>query len=307
MIEIAIADFVSLEEGNEGITEFDFEVSLNEASEETITVDFATADEIAIAGQDYIESSGTLEFEPGETSQTITVDVIADTDYELRFDESGSNDVFFTVNLSNPSNAELANSISTGIIRNDDELPENALELFRFRNNNLTTDSYVFVGEQETEEIRGDIELSSSFTLDDGVIRFFDPRGFSDFNPPPAPQFVASLTPEPDTIPIYRLRSLETDGTYLYVSTEEYNVIFAEDSDYRNIWITEGLDEANNDIPEFYLRHGGSSIGQTYNRFQSIENNTFLYADAQQTAEIETNPEIARLYINQGAAFNSFF
>lgn len=47
-----------------------------------VTVDYATTDDTATAGQDYQAASGTLTFLDGETSQTFTVDLLDDTDYE---------------------------------------------------------------------------------------------------------------------------------------------------------------------------------------------------------------------------------
>ena len=44
----------------------------------TSTVNFATSDGTAKAGIDYVATSGTLTFAPGETSKTVTVSVIND-------------------------------------------------------------------------------------------------------------------------------------------------------------------------------------------------------------------------------------
>lgn len=103
---------VSLAEGNEDNTEFIFTVSLDKASTKTITVDYATADDGATAGGDYTAVEGALEFAPGEIEKTITVPVIGDIEVE--------EDETFTINLSNPSEAAIANSQGTGLIENDD-------------------------------------------------------------------------------------------------------------------------------------------------------------------------------------------
>lgn len=63
-----------------------------------LTVDFATADLTAIAGQDYTPTSGTLNFASGETSKNIQVPILEDNDTEP--------DEFFTVALRNASNVE---------------------------------------------------------------------------------------------------------------------------------------------------------------------------------------------------------
>ena len=43
-----------------------------------LTVDYATADGTAIAGQDYTSTSGTLTFSAGETSKTIQIPILDD-------------------------------------------------------------------------------------------------------------------------------------------------------------------------------------------------------------------------------------
>ena len=71
-----------------------FNVTLSNASGQTVTVAFATADGTAIAGADYTSASGTLEFTPGQLTRTITVPVTGDL-----LDEIDEN---FTVTLTNP-------------------------------------------------------------------------------------------------------------------------------------------------------------------------------------------------------------
>ena len=64
-----------------------------------VSVDYATQDGTAIAGQDYTATSGTLTFQPGEKLSFINVPILDDAIYE-------SNE-FFKVVLSNPVNAVL--------------------------------------------------------------------------------------------------------------------------------------------------------------------------------------------------------
>lgn len=82
-----------------GTTTFAFNVWLSLQSSETVTVDFSTLDGAATAGFDYLSALGALTFAPGETYQTIYVEVLADWDYE--FTEE------FYVLLSNPSSNAL--------------------------------------------------------------------------------------------------------------------------------------------------------------------------------------------------------
>jgi Calx-beta domain len=72
-----------------------FTVSLSAPLGTAFTVDFTTVDSYAVAGEDYVATSGTLTFAPGETTKTFTVQILADGLEE--FDED------FYVSLSNPS------------------------------------------------------------------------------------------------------------------------------------------------------------------------------------------------------------
>jgi len=107
-----IADFEAAE-GDSGETTFTFTVTLDQAPSQQVTVDFATSDGTATAGEDYEAASGTLTFEQGETEQTIEVTVLGDTNNE-------SNETF-NIELSNPTgNLTLEDGTATGTIENDD-------------------------------------------------------------------------------------------------------------------------------------------------------------------------------------------
>jgi hypothetical protein len=112
---------VSQNEGDVGTTNFNFTVSLSPASGNIVTVDYAVVDGTAIAGSDYISTSGTLTFKPGDVSKTITVLVIGD-------DVKEANETF-SVHLSDPVNASLALDTGIGTIL-DDDLNQALLPLF---------------------------------------------------------------------------------------------------------------------------------------------------------------------------------
>jgi subtilisin family serine protease len=103
---------VSVTEGNSGTTTATFTVTLSASSSQTVTVNFATADGSATAGSDYVAQSGSLTFDPGVTSRTISVTVNGDT-------LSEPNETFF-VNLSGAVNAVIGDSQGVGTILNDD-------------------------------------------------------------------------------------------------------------------------------------------------------------------------------------------
>lgn len=105
-------DNVELPEGNAGTRSFVFTVSLSEPSAAPVTLDFSTRNGTAQAGSDFIATSGTLTFAPGEVTKQITVQVIGDTVQE-------DVEVFF-VDLSNASGAVLGDPEGLGRIFNDD-------------------------------------------------------------------------------------------------------------------------------------------------------------------------------------------
>ena len=108
---IAIAD-ATVREGDSGTRDLSFTVTLSQATTNTVTVAYGTADGTAKAGQDYIAQSGTLTFAPGETSRTINVKVAGDTTVE-------SNETL-KINLTSPSGATIATASASGTIVNDD-------------------------------------------------------------------------------------------------------------------------------------------------------------------------------------------
>lgn len=103
---------VELTEGNSGNKDFVFSVDLSEASTSTVTVGFSTRNGTALAGSDYVATSGTLTFAPGEVSKQITVQVIGDITVE-------EIEVFF-VDLSGANGATIGDGEGLGRIFNDD-------------------------------------------------------------------------------------------------------------------------------------------------------------------------------------------
>src|SRR5262249_50667365 len=88
---------VALTEGNSGTTDAIFTVSLSAASDQAVTVNYATANGTAATGRDYAARSRTLTIPAGSTFGTIAVPVIGDV--ALEPDET------FFVNLSGASHA----------------------------------------------------------------------------------------------------------------------------------------------------------------------------------------------------------
>ena len=109
-------------EGTEGAdTTVDFTVTRTGTPTGVITVSYATTGGSALADNDFVSTSGSLAFGTGEPTKTISVPIIDDThedDVET-----------FTVTLSNPVNATIADGTATGTIHNteDPREPSDAL------------------------------------------------------------------------------------------------------------------------------------------------------------------------------------
>lgn len=101
-------------EGDSGTTNLVFTATLSTASDQTITLNYSTADGTAQAGSDYVATSGTLTFAPRVTTQTITVPVITDTLTETPAEET------VLLNLDTPQNVTLKTTQATGTIVDDD-------------------------------------------------------------------------------------------------------------------------------------------------------------------------------------------
>ncbi|TDO15140.1 aryl-phospho-beta-D-glucosidase BglC (GH1 family) [Mycobacterium sp. BK086] len=142
---ISISD-TSVAEGNSGSGNATFTVTLSKAATTPVTVGYSTANGTATAGADYTSTTGTLTFNPGVTSQTVTVKVTGDTGVE-------SNETF-TVALSNPSGATISRGTATGTITNDDVAAPSI----------LITDATVAEGNSGSSNATFTVTLSSAST-----------------------------------------------------------------------------------------------------------------------------------------------
>jgi hypothetical protein len=100
---------VTMTVGASGTTNFVFTISMTGNTELTTTVKYVTANGTAtVTENDYVPTSGTLTFNPGITSQTITVVANGNASYE-------SSETFL-VNLSAATNATISTGTGTGTI-----------------------------------------------------------------------------------------------------------------------------------------------------------------------------------------------
>ena len=93
-----------------------FVVTLSGTAPYRVKVDYATSDGTATAGSDYTATSGTLIFERGETSKTISVPVLDDA----HDDDSET----LTLTLTNPKRGMIVDGEAVGTIHNSDHMPK---------------------------------------------------------------------------------------------------------------------------------------------------------------------------------------
>jgi hypothetical protein len=111
---ISIGDASRLEGKAGRTTLFTFTATLSAAYDQPVTTSFRTADGTAwMSDRDYIARAGTVTFNPGETSKTITVEVRGDSRRE-------ANETFYLDLLGISSNSVFARSRGIGTILNDD-------------------------------------------------------------------------------------------------------------------------------------------------------------------------------------------
>jgi chitinase len=110
-VSLTVAN-ATVTESNSGTVNAVFGVTLSAASAQVVTVSYATADGTATDPTDYLATTGTLTFNPGQTAQQIIVPVVGDVAIETT--------EVFSLNLSNPVNASLADPAAQGTITDND-------------------------------------------------------------------------------------------------------------------------------------------------------------------------------------------
>jgi Calx-beta domain len=110
---ISISD-VTKREGRKNTTSFVFTVTLSAAYDQPVTMSFQTANGTATTSDnDYVAKTGTLTFNPGETTKTITIEVKGDSNKE-------ANETLYLDLFGLSSNALFTGNRGLGTILNDD-------------------------------------------------------------------------------------------------------------------------------------------------------------------------------------------
>ena len=108
---LSIADG-SVLEGNKGTSRLELTATRSGSSIETVTVQYSSFNGTAVASLDYVATSGTLTFQPGQTSRTISI--------AIKGDRKREPDETFSVDLSNAVGATIEDGSATVTIVNDD-------------------------------------------------------------------------------------------------------------------------------------------------------------------------------------------
>jgi hypothetical protein len=111
---VSVGDVTQFEGRKGRATLFTFTVTLSRAYDQPVTTSFSTADGTAGTGDgDYVGRAGTITFNPGEMSKTVTIEVRGDNRREAA-------ETFFLDLLGASSNSLLIRGRGVGTILNDD-------------------------------------------------------------------------------------------------------------------------------------------------------------------------------------------
>ena len=102
----------AIAEGNVGSSEVEVPVILSVESSDRVTVDYHSNPESAQEGEDYEPVSGSLVFEPGQTSKQIMIPIVGDS-------QSEDNETF-SISLNSPVNGVIGDGEASVLIVDDD-------------------------------------------------------------------------------------------------------------------------------------------------------------------------------------------
>lgn len=154
-----VAEDVFLVEGDSGTTDALFTLLLPAVNPQPATVNYSTSNSSAIAGEDYVATSGSVTFQPGETIKQIAVPIIGDTTAEA------TTETFF-LNLS-ASGVSISSPVSGWIAANDSTTPLPSLTI---------TDATVVKGTSGDTPVQLTVSLSAP-SAQQVTVRYFTSRG----------------------------------------------------------------------------------------------------------------------------------
>ncbi|PTB85492.1 hypothetical protein C9927_00970 [Pseudidiomarina aestuarii] len=155
----ATASNVTVNEGNPNqVIEAAITVSLSTTANASVSFDYATADASGLAGTDYEDTSGTVTFTAGQSSQTITIPIISNAVF--------NDDRDFFVDFSNAQGLTLGTTRVQVTIVNDDPRPVLAFEqsIFETTEQAGTLGLTVTLSNGTESEVTFDLDVSGTAT-----------------------------------------------------------------------------------------------------------------------------------------------
>ncbi|MBM80484.1 MAG: hypothetical protein CMJ78_07815, partial [Planctomycetaceae bacterium] len=197
-LQLSIDD-LAITEGATGTFNVQFTLTLDRVATVTSSVRFTTVAGTASEGADFLANSGTVVFNPGDTTRTIDVQIVNDDVVET--------EEAFSVLLSNPVNLRLADQQGDAIITDND------VELT-----------------QETSD--GTIDATRTVTLTDSLngvptlpdnTQYVSPDALGDFDNDGIPDLVVSAIPGVDNPGNVYVHLMNSDGTVRTTETFTIN------------------------------------------------------------------------------------
>ena len=149
----------------------DIVVTLASPSQQTITVDFATSDGTATDTNDYVSTTGTLTFNPGDTTKNIPITMVQDA-----IDEVNET---FTVTISNPTNSTISTAAATITITDDDPTPSLAVNGANLTETSANLNFTVTLSGQSSQTVTasyatsdGSATAGADYTSSSGTVTF---------------------------------------------------------------------------------------------------------------------------------------
>ena len=251
-----------------------FSVTLSEQSAETVTVGYGTLDGTATAGWDYTATNGTLTFLANETSKTIVVEVLDDSDVE--------GDETFLVRLSSPRNATVRDGEGTATIEGDDgtELPTLAIDDVAVNEDAGSAVFSVTLSEQSAETVTvgygtldGTAEAESDYTATNGTLTF-----------------LANETSKTIAVEVLDDSDVEGDETFLVRLSSPRNATLRDGEGEATIEGDDGTELPTLAIDDVAVNEdAGSAVFSVTLSEQSAETVTVGYGTLDGTAEAESD------------------
>ncbi len=172
--QLSIMDASVLEKDTGETSLLEFKLVLSQASTDAVTVDYTTSGLTALTAfdKDYIPHSGTVIFNPGETSNTISFEVVGDNAFE-------ANETL-NIHLQNVAGATVLHDSAIGTILNDDREPTGPLDV-PILNSNINSNNVIYLDfdgayvsgtEWNTDFTGGADIVADPFSFDDDKTTF---------------------------------------------------------------------------------------------------------------------------------------